>query len=379
MLHKFLDSNRADLIARCTAKVARRPTRNASQRQLETGVPMFLEQLIQTLKAEREGEVSEGVRISGPSGGDHAALSEMGTTAAAHGKALLALDYTVDQVVHDYGDLCQSVTDLAYELNVPFSVDEYRTLNRCLDNAIADAVTEFSSERDAAIQLRHTSEGNQRLGYLMHELRNALSSAVLAVDAMRSGNLPVSGATGSVLHRSHSAMARLINRSLEEVKAENAQLDTSSVFPVDAFISESHEMGQLDAAARGIKFVATAVDPCLAVEAHRDLLLGALANLIGNALKFTLPNTTVTLTAQAAADRVLIEVSDHCGGLRHGDAARLFIPFSQRGDDKTGIGLGLSIARESIRADGGSLTVRDLPGQGCVFTISLPLRLERAG
>jgi signal transduction histidine kinase len=379
MLRNFLGNNRADLIARCAAKVAKRSSRNACQNQLETGIPMFLEQLIQTLEAEGDGEALEGVRISGPSGGDQTSLSEMGVTAAAHGKALLALDYTIDQVVHDYGDLCQAVTDLGYERDAPFSIEEYRTLNRCLDNAIADAVTEFSAQRDIAIQTRQTSEGNQRLGYLMHELRNALSSAMLAADAMRSGNLPVSGATGAVLQRSHTAMARLINRSLEEVKAGNAQVDTYSVFSVDDFIREAYETGQLDAEARGLKFVALTVDPHLAVEAHRDLLLGALANLIGNALKFTLPNTTVTLTAHAVADRVLIEVSDHCGGLRHGDAERIFIPFSQRGDDKTGVGLGLSIARANVQSHGGSLTVRDLPGQGCVFTINLPLRVRRAG
>ena len=378
MLSSFLTNNRADLVARCAAKVAKRPARNASQKQLETGISMFLEQLIQTLDAEGEGDASEGVRISGPAGGDHTAVSEIRVTAMAHGKALLLLDYTFDQVVHDYGDLCQAVTDLAVERDAPFSIEEYRTLNRCLDNAIAAAVTEFSAQRDIAIQLRETSEGNQRLGYLMHELRNALSSSMLAAEAMKSGNLSVSGATGSVLQRSHAAMARIINRALDEVKADNAQLETSSIFPIDEFIREAHEAGQLDAEARGLKLVALEVDPHLAVEAHRDLLLGALTNLIGNALKFTLPNTTVTLRAHAATDRVLIEVSDHCGGLREGDAERIFVPFSQRGDDKTGVGLGLSIARESVCADGGTLTVRNLPGHGCVFTINLPIRLERA-
>jgi hypothetical protein len=67
-------------------------------------------------------------------------LSEIGTSAVAHGASLLGLGYTVDQVVHDYGDLCQSITDLAFERDAPFSVEEFRTLNRCLDNAIADAV-----------------------------------------------------------------------------------------------------------------------------------------------------------------------------------------------------------------------------------------------
>ena len=68
------------------------------------------------------------------------ALSEMGVSATVHGSELLALGYTVDQVVHDYGDLCQAITHLAIERDAPFSADQFCTLNRCLDNAIADAV-----------------------------------------------------------------------------------------------------------------------------------------------------------------------------------------------------------------------------------------------
>ncbi|MNU09063.1 Sensor histidine kinase TmoS [compost metagenome] len=50
----------------------------------------------------------------------------------------------------------------------------------------------------------------------------------------------------------------------------------------------------------------------------------------------------------------------------------MFIPFRQNHDNRAGLGLGLSIARQSIEADHGTLTVRDVPGSGCVFTISLP-------
>ena len=374
MMHEFLANNRADLINRCIEKVSKRPTRNASQAQLDTGIPLFLDQLIQTLEAEEEDQMRKGSRISGPSGGDQAALSEIGITATAHGKELFALDYTVDQVVHDYGDLCQAVTDLAFERDAPFTIDEYRTLNRCLDNAIADAVTEFSAQRDDAIHVRHATEVNQRLGYLMHELRNALNSASLAAKALRSGRMSADGATGAVLCRSHETMARLIEHSLQEVKSENAQMDRRTVFSVADLISEAHEAWQLDAEARGIKFLARPVDSELAVEAHRDLLLGALTNLIGNAMKFTRPNTSVALEARPVSGHVLIEVRDHCGGLSPGDAERIFIPFSQRADNKSGVGLGLSIARETVRADGGTLTVRNLPGEGCVFTISLPIR-----
>src|SRR5450830_693542 len=130
MMHNFLANNRDDLIARCKAKVAKRPTRNASREQLLTGVPLFLSQLTRTLEAEQDGG-ADAIAISGPSGGAGSALSEMGVSATAHGKALLDLNYTVDQVVHDYGDLCQAITDLAFERDAPFTVDEFRTLNRC--------------------------------------------------------------------------------------------------------------------------------------------------------------------------------------------------------------------------------------------------------
>ena len=54
----------------------------------------------------------------------------------------------MSQVVHDYGDVCQAITDLAVEAAKPISADDFRTLNRCLDDAIAGAVTEYGRERD---------------------------------------------------------------------------------------------------------------------------------------------------------------------------------------------------------------------------------------
>ena len=154
MLHHFLSNNRSDLIARCRAKVASRPTRGASEQQLENGVPLFLDQLITTLKIEQTNRPLDSRAVSGPADGNQA-LSAIGESAASHGHELLRLGFTVDQVVHDYGDLCQAITDLAQERDAPFSIDEFRTLNRCLDNAIADAVTEFSYRRDSVIAGQH--------------------------------------------------------------------------------------------------------------------------------------------------------------------------------------------------------------------------------
>ena len=170
MMSRFIANNRDELVERCKAKVALRPRRSATADQLSNGVPLFLAQLQRTLEAEEgAGDAAESRRISGESGGAALVVSEMSVSANAHGKQLLELGFSIDQVVHDYGDLCQAITDLAVERDAPFSVDEFRTLNRCLDNAIADAVNAFSVQRDATVALEQSAAENERLGILVHE------------------------------------------------------------------------------------------------------------------------------------------------------------------------------------------------------------------
>jgi signal transduction histidine kinase len=374
MMHSFLSNNRADLISRCKLKVKRRLGRVPSEQQLLEGIPLFLDQLIRTLEAEEAGENGESLEISGPSGGDAHALSEMGVSAAAHGATLLGLGYTVDQVVHDYGDLCQAITDLAFERNAPFAVDEFRTLNRCLDNAIADAVLEFTNQREIRVLSRHANESKERVGFLVHELRNALSTASVAVSALEFGNLSVGGATGAVLKRSLVSLGVLIDRAVSEVR-EGIPSDRQ-VFSVASFVADAEGAARLEADVAGCALRVHAVAQDMSVRGNRPMLHAALANLLQNAFKFTHAHTEILIQAFPFDGHALIEVHDHCGGLSLGTAEKMFEPFTQRSTDKRGLGLGLAIARHSVEADFGTLTVRDVPGTGCVFTIALPLHAD---
>ena len=375
MMSDFLQNNRVELVTRCTEKVAIRLKRTATVDQLKNGIPMFLDQLIRTLEAERLDSDLESVRISGDAGGNQTSSSEVGISALAHGKMLLYLGYTIDQVVHDYGDLCQVITSLAFERDAPFTVDEFRTLNRCLDNAIADAVTEFSYQRDAIISNKQFFDANERLGFLMHELRNSLGSASLAVTALEATHLPIGGSTGAVLKRSLAAMSTLIDRSLQEVRAKGGATVGQEVFSLADFITEAKDNAELNAKSKGCLFETKTVDAMLGLDANRELILAALANLLNNAFKFTHHHTLVTLSAYQFGNRILINVADNCGGLPPGNAERMFAPFMQSSGDRSGLGLGLAIARQSIEADGGVLTVQDAPGIGCIFTINLPCHL----
>lgn len=372
MLHQFLTANQAELIDRCRLKVAQRRAPKPTDAELEHGIPHFLEQLIKTLRFEQTSQPLQGRVVSGESGGERSDQSEIGATAAQHGRELLKHGFTVDQVVHNYGDLSQAITDLAFEREKRFSVDEFRTLNRCLDNAIADSVTEFAYQRDLLLEDAGVHALNERLGFFAHELRNLIHNATLAVTAIKAGNVGLAGATGAVLDRSLIGLRNLVDRSLADVRVTAGMPPRRQLIPLAGFINDVKISAALEAQSRGCGLAVSAVDPRLAVEADRELLFSAVGNLLQNAFKFTEQNSEVLLHAYALDDRVLIEVEDSCGGLPPGDADRMFQPFTQGSPDKSGLGLGLTICRRSVEANGGALSVRNVPGSGCIFTVALP-------
>ena len=184
--------------------------------------------------------------------------------------------------------------------------------------------------------------------------------------------MAVTGATGGVLDRSLLGLRNVIDRSLAEVRLSAGLRVHAEPIPIAAFFEEIQVSAAMDAKHKGIAFTVSAGETGLVVEADRQMLGSAVSNLLQNAFKFSHRKGHVSLTARVVADRVLIEVEDECGGLPDGRAEELFQPFAQRGDDRTGLGLGLSISRRAIEANRGTLGVRNLPGTGCIFTIDLP-------
>jgi hypothetical protein len=206
MLHKFLSENRDLLIERCREKVAKRfePTEAASE--IDHGVPLFLAQLVETLQAEQ---------VTGERVGDTTeptpAPTAIGRAAALHGAELLRRGFTVDQVVHDYGDVCQSVTALAVERSTAISTDEFRTLNRCLDNAIADAVASFGAARQVSLdRVAHTSQ--QRLVDYIADHRRLTAIARQSFTAIKTGNIGTGGATGGLLDHTLKVLDEITDR-----------------------------------------------------------------------------------------------------------------------------------------------------------------------
>ena len=211
MLHEFLTSNREELIKRCRSKVRHRESPPASAAQLDNGVPLFLGQLVDALRQEHEQPAWDVI-------GRASVAVESSRTAALHGRELLALGYSVAQVVHGYGDICQSVTELAAEQDAPVTVDEFHTFNRLLDNAIADAVASYGHHRDQSVSERGAAELHERLGTLADAQRTLLEKALKAFEALKTGNVGLKGATGNVLEDSLVQLRALIDQQHPELR-----------------------------------------------------------------------------------------------------------------------------------------------------------------
>jgi len=352
LLREFLSAQHGAIVARARSNVVASGLPRGVANQRSVAISLFVEQLIEALgRSFDPAVVTRAIRGS----------------AARHGGELLREGFTVAQVVHEYGAVCQAIVELAGELSAPITANELHTLNRCLDEAIACAVTEYARQREQWL----VHAGHERLGELAHELRNALGSAMITFDILRAGNVGYSGSTAGVLGSSLRRLAALMDSSLADVRLESGVRVLERV-RLSEFIEEVEIGATLEAHARDVTLAVAPVEPAVEVQVDRMLFAAAVSNLLNNAFKFTRPRSRVSLKTRITPDRVLIDIEDECGGLPAGKAEALFRPFVQGGADRTGLGLGLSISRKSVEGDGGELRVRDVPGVGCVFTIDMP-------
>ena len=354
MLHEFITTYRDPIIARTREKLTDRPWPLASTSELEHGVPLFLTQLSETLRLEATATPFSQKTLE--------------ASATKHGRELRALGFNISQVVHDYGDICQAITEVAVEQHVPITTEEFHTLNRCLDTAIAEAVTEHARITGESRSI----EEIERSGQLAHELRDILNTALLAFHTLKRGTVAINGSTGTVLGRSLMNLRDLVDNTLSDIRMA-ANIHRPERVPVADFLGEIAIAANLHAENRAVQLSIDQVDPRLAVNADPQLLASALMNLLNNAFKFTPAAGHVVVRASHENGRVRFEVEDECGGIPDvtDDA---FKPFAERRhNDRTGLGLGLSIARKAVRLHGGDIYFRNLPGKGCVFVIEVPL------
>ena len=357
VLHElFLSTHRAAILERTRARVAARPTPRATPEELADGIPLFLDQLIEILRSssDESGTIAE--------------------SATRHGAALLKRGFTVAQVVHDYGGVCQTVTELADETDALITADEFRIFNRCLDDAIAQAVTEYTRRREQSL----TEEGREQMGEFAHELRNAVGAATVSFEVLRMGKVGLEGSTAGVLRRSLRRLAWLVDCSLAEVRLESGNRSPSEVGSRCAGCSRRSPsaLSMGGRSPRSLTFRVEAGKAGVDVQVDRPMLTASIANLLQNAFKFTPARRESRYRSRTSstAGRVLVDVQDECGGLPAGKAAELFRPFEQSRRRPHGSRTGTLHRAQERRGQRrhGQRAGRHSGCSGCVFTIDLP-------
>jgi signal transduction histidine kinase len=368
MLERLLTEHEAVLSERCAWRIDAGSPRGATSSASDDGASMFLRQLAAVFRPPRAAP--HAVQTAPPAS---TYLTAIGRAAVEHARALLSRGRAIEQVVGSFGNVRQAITSLASELGASIPADELHTLNRCIDNAIAETVADYAYRRRCALAERSVRAMNERIGFLAHDMRNHIQTATLALAAARASRQVPADASGAVLDRSLRGMSALVDRALAEVRATELAPSLREPMRLAVLIADLVAATSLETAARGCRLRVSDIDPEIAIDVDREMVFNAVHNLLHNAFKFTRRGSDVSLSARVASGRVRIDVADHCGGLATHDTESLFRAFAQAGEDRSGLGLGLAIARRTIEAHAGTLTVRDVPGSGCVFTVELPL------
>lgn len=367
MLADFISSNRDSLVALCAARAERRSAGMNSALARKFGTAQFLEPLILALAA--SGSVAARTRRGGAAEKSDE-LAAVDAIAARHGMEMLSDGVPVDWVIHEYGDLCQAITQLAQRRKARIPTQEFEALNWCLDKAIAAAVSEYAHQREL-LAVRENSEAmHECLGRLADELRVPLSSALRAAAAMRA----LGGATEEslALERGLDALRGVIDRSLAEIRLESGMTSCPESIAMADFIRDLDAWAELEAFAKSCRLQISPVSAQLAVYADRSLLLGALKQLLGAAFKSARRNAAIAVRVLASDSRVFVEIEDQ--GACAADRRPHFEDL--RGASRAETDPERALAKRRLEQTGGRLRVRDLAGGGRLSSVDLPrLRL----
>jgi signal transduction histidine kinase len=351
VLHEFLVQRHHEVLGLVALKL-KALTPDRDQQELLEGIPKFLEEVIRALR--RDAGLSDSSPLPGRS-----------DAAVQHGRQRQRRGFRIEAACTGFGAVCDSVTELAMAHGVAVNTREYQLLNQCVDAAVAAAIGEYWD----VSQAEREHDTNERARFLVHEMRNSLAVVRLAFTSLRQGRVGVLSKTADAMERNLERMDNLIAHA-----AASMRLQPGSKFECTRFglkdLLEEIQAAMLPQ--RGVQLDIDTPEE-LEVTADRRLLNSAITNLVQNALKFTHEDSTVCIRVLETPSGVQIEVEDECGGLPDGNGEELFEPFAQHGDDRSGLGLGLAITREATIAHGGRCDVRNLPGKGCIFSITIPV------
>lgn len=224
--------------------------------------------------------------------------------------------------------------------------------------------------------------GAQRrlLADVSHELRSPLTRLNLALGLARQHASPKNLEHLDRMERETERLNNLIGQLLSLARIESGvDLQESKPFELGALVQEVASDGDYEARSRNCRVKFDQSPDCY-VEGTREMLRGAVENVVRNAVRHTGNDSTVEVSIERQPNGdgayAVIRIRDHGSGVPESELADLFVPFHRVADgirnDPYGTGLGLAIAERTFRLHGGSVSAANAVDGGLIVTLQLP-------
>lgn len=277
-----------------------------------------------------------------------------------------------------FNDLGENILAMG-ELN-SLEVEHLRQNLVRLNNDFSNLNRELQKNNAELVKLNDLK--NQLLGMAAHDLRNPIG----AIQNLSSFLLEETAKTLSpehlqfltLIHSSSRFMLSLLDDLLDIAKIEAGKLDLNLI-PTDLgdLVKGVVRLNQIMADKKKIRIQLHQYESLPLVPLDSMKIEQVLNNLLSNAMKFSAPETTITVSLLRSGDHVTVSVADQGPGIPQEDMAKLFQPFSKTSVRSTGgeksTGLGLAIVRKIVLGHLGKIWVQSEVGKGSTFFFSLPL------
>ncbi len=233
-------------------------------------------------------------------------------------------------------------------------------------------------QRDITERLQLEEMRQDLISMIFHDLRSPLGNIISSLDVVQASLPPDSEMEQSLItiaNRSALRMSRLVDSLLDLRRLEAGQMTLNKEqADINLLAGDALEQVAAIAEGKGIRLRRDIPPRLPMVDVDADMIRRVIINLIENAVKYTPGEGTVTVSARSGPKELTVAVRDTGPGIPPAEHSRIFSKFTrlQREAAPKGLGLGLAFCKLAVEAHGGRIWVESTPGQGAVFSFTLP-------